>query len=145
MNSKHLYRIISDKKLLIDYLAGTFTVTELINCKIIQSKDINYDPTFNVLVDLRDASIQFKKDELSGLLTAPYEYRKLLGKRKIAYLTQTPNHVVFTTMLASMGGIPMKMKIYSTLEAAISWVGLYPDDEIYIDKLLNEIKTQLTF
>lgn len=121
---KYHYRILHEEKLIVEYYSGEIILENLIAYKKILLADPEYSPQYNLLVDLRDATFLLTEYEIKKYLeyTKPVHY--LFKKRKSAYLTHTPNQVVFVTFIDYYSEVflPIEVKIFSTTNVAISWL-----------------------
>lgn len=136
------YKIIPEKKLVIEYFHGALTWEDLINNKEILAREINYNPLFNIIDDVRDAFIVFEEEGLSKFINLINENNKLYGKRKTAILTDTPNQLVNSELLnLRRKEVPFNLKTVSTLHEALKWTEVLENDfpliEMYLDELKN--------
>lgn len=121
---KYHYRILHEEKLIVEYYSGDIVLENLIEFKKILLTDPEYNPQYNLLIDLRDATFLLTEYEIKKYLEYAKPVLYLFKKRKSAYLTHTPNQVVFVTFIEyySEGFLPIEVKIFSTTNAAISWL-----------------------
>jgi len=121
---KYHYRILHEEKLVVEYYSGEIVLDNLIEFKKILLTDPEYNPHYNILADLRDATFLLTEYEIKRYLDYAQTILYLFKKRKSAYLTYTPNQVVFVTFIDyySEGFLPIEVKIFSTSNAAISWL-----------------------
>jgi len=135
------YKIIPEKKLVLEYFCGNLSWKDLMENKKILALDKNYDPTFNIIDDVRDAYIVFEEDGISEFVKLINENINLKGERKTAILTDTPNQLVNSELLNSRDkDVLFKLKTVSTLEAATKWVNTSPSDFNFIENSLAELK-----
>ncbi|NEW80418.1 MAG: hypothetical protein GZ086_13555 [Gelidibacter sp.] len=65
------------------------------------------------------------------------------GDRRSAILTNTPNQTIFTSLyILEVQNSPSHVEIFSTMDAALRWVGLSSVDNIKIEAVINEMKTK---
>ena len=50
------FEILISKKIVVEYYCGDIYIDELINLKKDISKEKDYDPNFNIIMDFRDAN-----------------------------------------------------------------------------------------
>jgi len=121
---KYQYRLLHEETLIVEYYSGDIVLENLIEFKKMLLADTEYNPQYNLLVDLRDATFLLTEYEIKKYLeyTKPVHY--LFEKRKSAYLTHTPNQVVFVTFIDYYSEVflPIEVKIFSTTNVAISWL-----------------------
>jgi hypothetical protein len=138
---KYKYKILSDKRLIIKYFCGSFTKPDIIKWMNETVQDRLFDPSFSVLNDYRDADSSIKTKEIHEFVDFLWEDKISYGKRKSAFLTNTPNQTVFTTLLGQFNHEELiKIKTFSTLIAAVEWLGLQPSDLETIEDILEDLK-----
>lgn len=70
--------------------------------------------------------------------------KTVIGPRKGAYITSTPNHVVNIELLRQLkGDLPINMKYVSTIESAFKWVEIGENDYPQIIKFFDENRAKL--
>ncbi|MEN8121119.1 MAG: hypothetical protein ABFS35_12260 [Bacteroidota bacterium] len=138
-DNKHKYTILQNKNVIIDCLFGEISFKDFINAKIEQSKNDNYDPKHNVLIDFRNSILKIEEKEISELINYPKKHKEFFGERKVAYLTDSPNQVAIGMLINLENDLPVDIKIFSTLKLAIKWIGLSENDEIMIDTILKKM------
>jgi len=119
------YKILPDKKLIIEYYSGTIDVPDLMDFKNIISEDPDHNFYFNTLIDFRDAKLVVGKKELDNILTFFRKKFKPEGIRNVAYLTSTPNEVVLTKLFSLVAktytDLNFNLQTFSTVSAASAW------------------------
>jgi hypothetical protein len=136
---KYKYKILPEKRLIIRYYQGLFSLNDLIAFLNETGKDALYDPTFNVINDFRNAESTVKIGEINTLFGYVKGSKKIYGKRKSAFITRTPNQTVFSMMMGLLKyENEVKFKTFSTLIEAIKWLGLASSDLIEIEYWLND-------
>ncbi|MGV8946196.1 MAG: hypothetical protein ACOH1N_07185 [Lutibacter sp.] len=109
--------------------------------KVIQDKDFN--PNYNFITDFRDTHIDFSLEDVSAYIEFAKNTPKMHGDRRSAILTNTPNQTVFTSLyILEIKDIPSHVEIFSTIDAAIKWVGLSSNKKRIIESVINEMKTK---
>ena len=123
---KNLYRyfIIKDENLVIEILSGCFDLSDYINLKQSQFKDPDYDPNFNLILDIRNI-----EDIVSQKIIKEYPERikpiQHFTKRiKAAVITHTPSQVTGASLYKLFEDKSIDFKIFSTLEYALNWIGI---------------------
>jgi hypothetical protein len=138
---KNKYKILPDKRLIVRYYDGLFSLNDIIAFLNETGKDALYDPTFNVINDFRDAETNVKIKEINELFGYVKGNKKIYGKRKSVFLTKTPNQTVFSMMLGLLKyENEVKIKTFSTLLDAIKWLGFTPSDLNAIENCINDLK-----
>ena len=64
MKSCISYKIIPEKKLVLEYFCGNLVWDDLINNKKKLALEKNYNPTFNIIDDVRDAFVVYKEENI---------------------------------------------------------------------------------
>ena len=120
------YKIIPDKRLIIEYFDGTLTLDEMLRFVDSIRNDEHYDTTFNSLIDLSEVEMAVSTKEVQRYVTFLQKNSSLLENRKLAIITTTPNHVVTGTLYQLLGkDLPLNIRLYSTFGAAVRWLGLF--------------------
>ena len=144
IDKKFAYKIFPDKNLAVKYYNGILSLSDIIASVNITGQQVDWKPTMNILHDVRDAVLEFEEEEINKLISHTKESKKLYGERKVAFVTNSPNQVVFTLMLANFKNEALvSMNTFSTLSAAIEWVELSISDLALIENCINELKIQV--
>jgi hypothetical protein len=133
--SKITYRIFPQHQLIVETYSGAMTLEAYQQMKFDELNDALFDNKFNVMADLRQAT--FKKNESFEMLLAFISKNKdIFDKRKSAIVVntpeQTPRAYIFTKKIIEAA--PIASNLFSTVEAALIWLGIYDD------QLINELK-----
>lgn len=125
MNKKCIYTILKDINLITEYYHGQILIEDVIDLKKKLFVDNKYHPEFNIIMDFRDARAVFDKSGLMKYISFGKENLKYTGQKNIAFLTSKPNEVVLGTIFEKLNDeLPFNTKLFSTLEAAMSWLNL---------------------
>lgn len=108
------------------------TLTGEINSKVLRSElsqiwsSVDYNPTYSVLVDLREATITMDSTDIPLILEIFSENPGQKKTKKFALLTATPQQVAMSTMFGQniKSKYPFIVEIFSTYEAAMNWLGV---------------------
>lgn len=141
MKSGISYKIIPEKKLVLDYFCGNLTWKDLMinKRKLVLEKD--YNPTYNIIDDVRDGYAIFREEDIQKFVQLIKNEVGLYGKRKSAILTQTPNQLVNSVMLDALkDDLPIQFKTVSTFNEAAKWVEINISDFSLIKRYLKELK-----
>jgi hypothetical protein len=111
----------------IEILSGRFNLAKYINLKKMQYEDPDYDPNYNVIIDISKV-----KDIVSGNIIKDYaesikpvqRYTRII---KAAVITATASQVAGAT-LYSFEDKTTDYQIFSDLENALFWIGVNTDD-----------------
>lgn len=134
---KSFYIILSESNLVIEHHQGTLNVDSYIKFK----KELLEDPLFktnmNYYIHLKDVFFSTTKPDIKKYIKYMASIYDIIGNRKLALVTSTPNQVVPITIYKSLeGDLNQESKIFSTTEMALHWLNI--DDES-IESIINTI------
>jgi len=136
------YSVFPDLKVVIEYFDDVITLSDIIEHKKNIVIDKQYNLNYNSIIDFRNAQLLLNEDDLNDYINFVITKSKINGKRKVALLTDTPNHVVVLTMFDMLSkSLPMKYNIFSTMEASLEWVGVSVCYIDLIDKCIENLKS----
>jgi hypothetical protein len=139
MRDYFTYKIIPDLKLIIEFGSGDLNYEKAINLKLEEIKEKDYNATYNFLVIFTHCTILLTKEDLTNYLEFLKEHKDITGKRRSALLTNTPNHIVFSYLhRESMKEFPINFEVFSTLPAALFYLGLPMDVGSTINALIDD-------
>lgn len=134
------YQIFLDKRFIIEYHEGVMTLEKMKTFILKQSSDQNYSPNFDLLLDIRQITFKGFIKDIKDYIEFIKTHKGISGKRKLAVLASQPHQVVFSTFLSMFSvRLPQTMKIFSSLEAALFWLG-EPLDIYQTNSCLNHLK-----
>lgn len=142
------YKIISHLELIAEYYHGEVLADDIIDLKRRELADSAYNSGYNTIVFLQDLTIRKLDSELIQSQMSKYiEYasnnKNILGSRKTAILTNTPNQVAVGTLYQDDAkAFPIEFKIVSTLEATIEWVRLSMDNYDEVNAILKSFRNE---
>ena len=145
MIDKVKYRVLPDIKIIIEYFNGAITLNDIIENDENIVIDKQYNLNYNSIISFRDAQFMLSEDnDIINYINFVNTNSKIIGKRKVAFLTSTPDQVALLTIYEMLGeNLPMTYNIFSTMKASLKWVGVsisYIDlFEKYIEDLKNSI------
>lgn len=135
------YFILKERKLIIEYYSGKIYLNDFLKIHEKKSKDKDFNVNFNLLIDFRNAEILLSETDVLALVNFHKNNKKLFGKRKSAHLTQTPDQVLSGMHFDIFNKeLPIIIKIFSTLEASLRWLGLEIEDIEIIKSNLDKLK-----
>lgn len=139
---KLAYKILVEYNLILEYYQGEIVSEDVISLKEIESQDNLYNPGLNYIADFRELKTPFSSNGESGLKKVIEHYKKLELAGKVAVITTLPNQVVFVEMMKklSVNDLRIRTEPFSTLEAAIEYVGCPAQADKIIKKTLEELK-----
>ena len=142
MTNKVKYRVLPDFKIIIEYFNGAITLNDIIENDKNIVIDKQYNLNYNSIIDFRNAQLMLSQDDISSYINFVITNSQIIGKRKVAFITRTPDHVALLTIYEMLSeNLPMTYNIFSTIEASLKWIGVsisYIDlFEKYIEDLKN--------
>lgn len=144
------YQILPHLNLMVEYYRGDVLADDIIKLKERELSDTNHNPNYNSIVFLQDLTIK-KLDSvlIQGQMAKFIQYasnnKKVLGSRKTAILTNTPDQVAIGTLYqGDAKKFPIEYKIVSTIEATFEWVDLSVDYYDEINAILKFFRTKNT-
>jgi hypothetical protein len=141
-STKHL--ILPELKTTVEYFSGPIHLNELIQHRNILADDMDFNPVDCLIADFRDAQLDFTKQDILAFIDFMRATKKLLGDRRVAILTDTPNQVVASELyIMNLGNLPMKVDFFSTLDAAIKWVNHPMTDANLVAETLKMMRNTL--
>lgn len=139
---KIYYRILKDYNLLIRTGKGIVNIYNLYQHIGELSIDSDYNPKMSVLNDFRELDFKVSEDEVKKFVQFILNNEKVYSGRVISNLTNTPNQTVFSIMLDSLKNEQqLKIRTFTTLKAAIAFLGLSSTISLNIENTLREMKT----
>jgi hypothetical protein len=118
-------RIIKEHQLVVMCFEGDITPGDVTAFIAGLVKKSGYDPAYSTIVDLRNCTLLYDVGALKQTIQYMATAEGFAAKRKTAYITSSSGHVVPPMMMTSgTYNIPMEVKVHSTVEAALSWLGL---------------------
>jgi hypothetical protein len=140
---KYSYKILPEKHLIIKYFHGPFSMDEIIKWMDETRQNSLFDTSFNVLNDYRDAESKMTYEEIHKFTEFLKGDELSYGKRKSAFITNTPNQTVFSFLLYRFNNEELiKIKTFSTLLEAAKWLGLQRSDIDIIENFIKGLKTE---
>ena len=135
------YTILPELRLIIEYLSGEVTYTDLVEHRGLMSVDPGYNREFRIIFDARDALLKFTEKEVVKFVEFSQTATEMLARRKAAILTKTPHQTMITTIYTmNMKDLPFMVEIFSTVEAAMRWVGIDPVKKDEIDTAIEKMR-----
>jgi hypothetical protein len=123
VETKVKYKIISDLKLVLEFFSGPLCIDDIFFLKQIEIKDSDYDSNYNFIIDFTSAAFsKVSTTDIKGYIKYIQRNERIVGSRKTALITKTPEHVVKTMLYKDESkNLPIRYKIVSTLDAALAW------------------------
>jgi len=135
------YRIFPKERMIFEYHSGEIVIEDFIRSKEVISSDNEYNPDYDVIIDIRDINIIFNYDDINKLVDFYKTYSPIKGNRKLAFLTKKPQHVVFTTLFSNgIDDTLVNANFFSTAKAAAGWIINSTISVQIIKKIFEELK-----
>jgi hypothetical protein len=135
------YQVIPELQIILEYLAGHIDLNELINFEIAQSEDESYNSAYSNITDLRNAEFIVTENAIKKYVDFVKKTEKMISYRKVAFIVGTPSQTALTILYAQLvNHLPINNKVFSTLEAAMNWIGLKINDQQLVQKTLESLK-----
>lgn len=143
MKKEMSYKIIEESRLIIEFFSGDINIDDIIHLQNIISDELNYNPTFDLVFDTREANILVNEKDMIKYLEFVKNHPKIYGKRKAAYLTSKPNEVVVGTLFSKLiNDVPIHANVFSTTEAIVNWLKNKNIDNQLLTSVINTLKKQ---
>ncbi|WP_457617270.1 hypothetical protein [Lutibacter sp.] len=119
------YKIAIDYNLIVEYHSGTLSeISRFINFRKQLISDPLFLPNQNLIIDLRDVNFEITGDDVTTYTAFASENPILNTEKKVALITATPNQVVSSTLYKmAQKNVLQQIKIFSTLDRALEWLG----------------------
>ena len=140
---KSPYKILPNHNLIIEYYSGDIDFVSFMNFKKKLIAEPLFTPTLNILIHFKNATFKMTDEEINKYIHFSETDIKVVGKRKIALITKTPNQVVVTTLFKMIQRIKSKsVEIFSTKEAALRWLNIKDLSTKEVTVILNKLHKQ---
>lgn len=138
---KSNYKILQNKDLIIEYHEGILELNPYKTFKVKIFDDPLYTNSLNYIVNFKNVNFKMTPDDIEEYCNYLKQIPKILGKKKIAFITRTPNQIVPATIYKmkqnELGN--QTVDIFSTYESALNWLqsDITPNE---LDLVFNELK-----
>ncbi|SNR73166.1 hypothetical protein SAMN06265371_11079 [Lutibacter agarilyticus] len=120
---KSYYEILLEINLVIEYHIGILKADSYINFKKTLFNDPLFKPNLNHFIHFKNVTFDTNKDDINEFVNFMKTNTTSIGKRKIAFITNTPNQVVSTTLYKMMlNSLNQSVEIFSTNDNALKWL-----------------------
>jgi hypothetical protein len=141
MSNRIKYKIISELQLAVEYYEGQISLNDVIAFELSEMKNSEYSPMLNFIADFRNAELTASESDVKEFVDFLKKTEGIIDNRKVALVTDTPNQVVLKTLYALYtSDTPVKIKVFSTLDAAMKWLEVKEKDHSLIFQTLEELK-----
>ncbi len=116
------YKFEYKERILFKYYFGLISLEFIKNSWLnAMSQNIITSDTLGFVLDYRKASFNFEINKYVELAHFYQEYPNVFGNRRIAFVTERPNDIVYP-MLLQIWAKGYETKPFSTIEAAMHWI-----------------------
>jgi hypothetical protein len=143
MRSFANYLILPELNLILEYCKGETSVEDAVSMKKAEMADSLYNPNYDIIVDFQDFETLLGVTTNESISNFFNFLKQIEIKGKIAFLTTKPPQVVISEILKRLSSTSLTANIetFSTLEAAIRFIG-HPMDKLdLINSKISELKT----
>ncbi|MBN1158281.1 MAG: hypothetical protein JXA61_02780 [Bacteroidales bacterium] len=141
---KSTYIILEESDIIIEVHKGILTLENIIRYRKKQMEDHKFSPDFHILMDMRNVIIAGKPVNVNDYVSFYLKNKDMMGKRRIAVLTSTPNQVFYTTLFEQHSEhLTQKTRTFSTEEAALQWLNVNitkPE----LNKILQDLRKEVS-
>jgi len=135
------YRILPNIKTVVEYYSGEIFVEDLFEIKKEISKQHDYSPNYNLIMDLRDTDLKMDQSDVLKYIEFVKSSSRIKGERNSALLTEKPNEFVVATLFGLINkDLPINTSVFTTLGAAVNWLFNSFRNFSVLEKTLNNLK-----
>lgn len=134
------YIILPALKIMVECYKGELSAEAAISYKKALLKDPDYDPSYNIITDLREIEVNISSENLHQI-TEFFDFLKDTPvKRKVSLITDKPSQTVLAHFFKELGRESIiQYDVFCTLEAALEYVGLTKNELNLIDETLQHL------
>lgn len=141
MNTFGSYKIYKELKIIVECHRGEINLNQFIESRKILVADKDYDPTFDQILDYRNAKMMVDLNELNNYTSFHKNFKPLHGKRKLAFLTDTPKVVVLSKLFSNeVKELQIKAEVFSTIEAIANFIEKEQIKEQQLTSIFTDVK-----
>lgn len=117
------YQIDTIKRVITETWPENVNIEDYKKVKQSEFNDPDFDSDFNVITDLRILKLELNVVVIDKIINFIKDNSNNIKDRKSAILTNKPNQVVNSFVFKSKAkNLPLNIKIFSTMEAALNWI-----------------------
>ena len=139
---KSAYRINQNLNLILEFHNGNLDVDSYIKFKQIVFNDKNFKAGLNHFIHFKNVNFIAPQEDIKKFVDFIKSNAPNLGKRKVAFVTSTPNQVVTTTIYKTiLADKEQQVAVFSTNDTALNWLTSNPlatEDLIEIVKSMTK-------
>jgi hypothetical protein len=135
------YMILPEFRLILECCKGEASVGDAIKMKKNELLDILYSPEYNIIVDFQEFEAKVDEETNESILRFFRFLKNIDIRSKIAFLTAEPHQVVVSMILKELikYGDTFKIEVFSTVEAAVRYLGIPVQNLDLINKKILEL------
>lgn len=138
MKKEIKYKILPELRLQIEKASGKCSTDDFLKLKMQELKDPLYNKNYNFLVDIRNLDFTYSSVELQKFLHFLHTQENVVGKRKSAFLTTTPQQIALITMYSNKTkDLPMNFKVFTTIKESLRFIEIHNDKNPEIIEFLE--------
>ncbi len=120
---KSNYKILKEHNLIVEYHSGDLDLESYINFVKGTTLDPQFSLNMNYLIDISNVVVTASIDDIRKYNNFTEDNFKTDRKRRVAFITNSPNQMVFSTLFKGSNTQKLKeIEIFSTTNAAIEWL-----------------------
>lgn len=132
------YRIIPEFSLILENYRGLIKLPDVEHVLVKEFQDPDYNPAFDYLCVLQEANIVLTPEDLEMMTEFLNTVKENVVQHKLALLTETPGQVASATIYSELlKGMPVDLKVFTTLDAAVHWLNKPSEVTSLIHKFLQ--------
>jgi hypothetical protein len=137
------YKIIPEKKLIVDYSIGTLSSNDMIEGHKILSDDNNYNEEYNRLIYINDTKFKVTYDDINSFVNYHRNTSLLANDKKIAVIANTESQLLLATIfIERLNNLPAHLHIFKNIADSAEFLGIEQDYVPQIEQTLKELKNQ---
>lgn len=138
---EYRYKILRDQHLILKYYKGEYTFVDFVATMLETAENADFSPNMYVLNDLRDTIIHADVEAVEKFVQLVQANQALYAKRKIVFLTSSPNQTAFSYLVQSLAGESL-VNIFtaSTAPAAMEHLQLPRELFLSIEASMTELR-----
>ncbi|GGK45288.1 MULTISPECIES: hypothetical protein [Flavobacteriaceae] len=124
---KSSYKIIAKHNIIIEYHKGNIDVNSYIKFKEKIFNDKGFKTGLNYLIHFKNVRFLTPPEDIIKFVNFIKKNTPKLGRRKIAFITRTPDQVVKTTIYKTLlADVEQQVAVFSTNNTALNWLNSTP-------------------
>jgi hypothetical protein len=141
MRSNANYLILPEVRLILECCRGEASVEDAIIMKKDEMSDPLYSQDFDIIVDLQEFETFLDISTYESISNFHSFLKEVEIRGKVAFLTTKPHQVVISEILKRLTNESLSIKIetFSTIEAAIRYIGRSSDELDLINSKISEL------